>query len=244
LLRKGSDVVKFKIALAAAAMAAAAVPGSAQAAYLITGYAFVPGSSLTGTIQYTPTNLNLNVGIGRLNLTGTQTPGGAAASFLTYCIDIFHTLSVPATFDYAPLSTLLPDATKQARLFTLIGKSDLLLKTSSNKAETSAAVQLAAWEIVNENTASYGFSTGTFRSSGGNSGGARLLAQTYLDNITTGTWTAPTTGSLKLFYSANSQSQVIAGVPEPATWAMMLGGFGVLGAAARRRRAVRNVVTA
>jgi hypothetical protein len=31
-----------------------------------------------------------------------------------------------------------------------------------------------------------------------------------------------------------------AGVPEPATWAMMLGGFGLLGAASRRRsRAVR-----
>lgn len=31
------------------------------------------------------------------------------------------------------------------------------------------------------------------------------------------------------------------GVPEPATWAMMLGGFGVLGAAARRRRMVRTL---
>lgn len=31
------------------------------------------------------------------------------------------------------------------------------------------------------------------------------------------------------------------GVPEPATWAMMLGGFGVLGAAARRRRVVRTL---
>ena len=32
-----------------------------------------------------------------------------------------------------------------------------------------------------------------------------------------------------------------AGVPEPTTWAMMLGGFGVLGAASRRR--VRSTVT-
>ena len=235
MLRKGSSIVKFKTALAAAILAAAAVPGSAQAAYQITGYNFVPGSSLTGTIQYTPTNLNLNVGIGRLNLTGTQTPGGAAASFLTYCIDIFHTLTVPATFDYAPLATLLPDATKQARLFTLIGKSDLLLKTSANKAETSAAVQLAAWEIVNENTASYSFATGSFRSSGGNTDSARALALSYLTNITSGAWSAPTSGSLKLFYSPTSQSQVIASVPEPASWAMMIGGLGLIGAAARRR---------
>ena len=32
-----------------------------------------------------------------------------------------------------------------------------------------------------------------------------------------------------------------AGVPEPATWAMMLGGFGLLGAAARRRDTVARV---
>ena len=30
---------------------------------------------------------------------------------------------------------------------------------------------------------------------------------------------------------------VAAGVPEPASWAMMIGGFGLLGATARRRRA-------
>ena len=32
-------------------------------------------------------------------------------------------------------------------------------------------------------------------------------------------------------------------VPEPATWAMMLGGFGLIGAAMRRRKAVRPSVT-
>ena len=32
-------------------------------------------------------------------------------------------------------------------------------------------------------------------------------------------------------------------VPEPATWAMMLGGFGVIGAAARRRRQTRTTVS-
>ncbi|HEV2568108.1 PEPxxWA-CTERM sorting domain-containing protein [Sphingomonas sp.] len=35
---------------------------------------------------------------------------------------------------------------------------------------------------------------------------------------------------------------VAGAVPEPATWAMMLGGFGLLGAAARRRRTVASVL--
>lgn len=34
----------------------------------------------------------------------------------------------------------------------------------------------------------------------------------------------------------------VAAVPEPATWAMMLGGFGLLGAAARRRSVTKTVI--
>jgi hypothetical protein len=225
--------------LLSAALLAAAIPSGAEAAYTITGYAFVPGQ-LTGNIQYTPTNLSLNVGIGRLKLTGTEQPGGDPASFLTYCVDIFHTLHVPATFDFAPVSTLIPDATKQNRLLTLIGNADALIAAAPNKSQVAAAVQLATWEIVNENTASYGFATGTFRSSGGNSDGARLLAQSYLDDIVNGVWGTPANGSLKLLYSANSQSQILTAVPEPATWAMMIAGFGMVGGIARRRSGARR----
>ena len=35
-----------------------------------------------------------------------------------------------------------------------------------------------------------------------------------------------------------------AGVPEPATWGLMLGGFGMAGAAMRRRRRTMATVTA
>jgi hypothetical protein len=35
----------------------------------------------------------------------------------------------------------------------------------------------------------------------------------------------------------------VAAVPEPATWAMMIGGFGLIGLAMRRRRNVRTTVT-
>jgi hypothetical protein len=234
--------MKLKLALAAA-VAALSVPSTADAAYTITGYSLNPGNSITGNIQYTPTNLSLNVGIGRLNLTGKDA-NNASASFLTFCVDIFHTLTVPAQFDFKPTSTLITDATKVSRLTTLVGMSNLLINNASDKATTSAALQLAAWEIVNEKTTNaYSFSTGDFRSSGGNSDGARTLAMTYLNNITTNKWQAPN-GTLKLFYSANSQSQVLSAVPEPATWAMMIGGFGLVGGTMRRRRIAGNTVTA
>lgn len=35
----------------------------------------------------------------------------------------------------------------------------------------------------------------------------------------------------------------VAGVPEPATWAMMLAGFGMIGFAARRRQSVKTTVS-
>lgn len=231
--------MKSRFALAAALLAAT-VPGAAQAAYQITNYSWSPGF-LTGTIQHVPTALSLNVAIGRFKLTGTEQPGGAAVSFLTYCVDIFHALQ-PASYDFAAVATLVPSAIKQNQLLALLANADPLITTAANPNQTAAAIQLAVWEISNETAATYSFSAGAFRSSGGNSGGARTLAMTYLNNITGGTWTAPANGSLQLLYSANSQSQLIAAVPEPATWAMMLGGFGVIGAAARRRKAAARVL--
>ena len=230
--------MRLKPVLAAAALAVA-LPGSAEAAYQINGYNWAPGA-LTGTIKYTPTNLTLNVGMGRFNLTGTDLETGMAASFLTYCVDIFNTLQ-PAVFDFAAVSTLVPNANKQAQLLTLLGHADPLVATAANKAEAAAAVQLAVWEIVNESSGSYSFSGGTFRSSGGNSNGARALALTYLNNVTSGAWAAPG-GQLKLLYAPNSQSQLLSAVPEPATWAMMIGGFALAGAAARRRHRTPTVL--
>lgn len=48
----------------------------------------------------------------------------------------------------------------------------------------------------------------------------------------------PRIASLTFASGANSfevDRLAVAGIPEPATWAMMIGGFGVIGAAARRR---------
>jgi hypothetical protein len=230
--------MRIKSAIAAAALAAA-LPGAAQAAYQINGYNWAPGA-LSGTIKYTPTGLSQNVGMGRFQLNGTDLDTGLAANFLTYCVDIFHTLQ-PAVYEFANVGTLVPSAAKQTQLLTLLGHADPLVAKAANKTEAAAAVQLAVWEIANENGPSYGFASGSFRSSGGNSDGARFLALSYLDKITSGAWTAPT-GRLKMLYAPNSQSQLLTAVPEPATWAMMIGGFGLIGGMARRRSRVTTVL--
>lgn len=49
------------------------------------------------------------------------------------------------------------------------------------------------------------------------------------DNYTLGTWT-PVAG-----FAISTGNASIAAVPEPASWALMLGGFGLIGSAMRRR---------
>ncbi|KQU61848.1 hypothetical protein ASG67_01350 [Sphingomonas sp. Leaf339] len=53
----------------------------------------------------------------------------------------------------------------------------------------------------------------------------------FLSNGTTGNGTASTFG-----YVTQFTTQAVAAVPEPTTWAMMLVGFGMIGAASRYRR--------
>jgi hypothetical protein len=72
-----------------------------------------------------------------------------------------------------------------------------------------------------------------------------LIANSYLSNISKGIWTADPNLALAVLTSSNDQTQLVWGanatkvlgaVPEPATWAMMLVGFGGIGAALRGRR--------
>jgi hypothetical protein len=103
------------------------------------------------------------------------------------------------------------------------------------------------------------FGTGTFFAAdsvlgdlfgwNGNYGGAQylFLATDYAGSAlsSSATWTGQTIASLGLTpgtytYTSNYDSLVInigeGGVPEPATWAMMLLGFGAVGWALRRKR--------
>ncbi|MBA3895889.1 MAG: PEPxxWA-CTERM sorting domain-containing protein [Sphingomonadaceae bacterium] len=57
-----------------------------------------------------------------------------------------------------------------------------------------------------------------------------------------GTWQPASGKAVNLLYAPNNQSQIfITAVPEPASWAMMIAGFGMAGVALRRRRALAAV---
>jgi hypothetical protein len=231
---------RFAFGAALAVAVTALAPQAADASVVITSISDNPGF-LTGNLSYSPTSLVLGgVGISRFELKGTNQPGGAPADYLTYCIDIFHTLH-NGSFEIAPVSTLIADAGRQAQLLTLLSNTDPLIAAAATQADKmliSSATQMAVWEIAFEGAGNpYAVGAGDLQISGGNSGAARTLANTYLSNITGNVWTPVAGKQVSLLYSRDNQSQIfLAGVPEPATWAMLIGGFGLVGATARRRR--------
>jgi hypothetical protein len=229
--------------IAAGLVSSLALASAADAAVTITGVALDAPGGVGGTITYTPSNPDyvVNAAIGRIKLT-TST----GDTLLSYCIDIFHDLSA-ATFTPAAVTTTSLSATKIAQISALLSNGESLVTS----ADRSAAEQLAIWEIVNENSGVYSLSSGNLFASN-ISQNAVSIANSYLSNITSGVWTADPSLQLAVLTSANNQTQLVWGasatkvlgaVPEPATWAMMLVGFGGIGAALRGRRSTgREVV--
>ena len=95
-------------------------------------------------------------------------------------------------------------------------------------------------------TASISFGTGIasqFQVSGTTSGSGQFGGQTVFTGPLTAPVFAPGTFRFTGFSSGTlTVSQIAAAVPEPATWAMMIVGFGTVGFAMRCRSKVRTTV--
>ena len=112
---------------------------------------------------------------------------------------------------------------------------------------SAAAFQLAAWEIANE-TGVYDINDGFFKVTGDTTASDRAAAtaQTWLENIANGTWTAPSNafdivsqnGSATLLTNRKTLAvPPIAPVPLPASAAFLLAGVIGLGGLNRFKRA-------
>lgn len=256
--------MKRFIVTAITALTVAALPGSAQAAVNITGISGNPGFR-TGTIHYSGTGgllannqTSVAVGVGRIALTGTDTVTNAPVGFLAYCIDIFDYLKnglfsiANFTFDPGKAQQLKVLLTNTAGSIDAVDASALTASQKLNqKTNVSSAIQMAVWEIAFETPGNpYSVTAGDFWMNGsgltGTNGGissAQSLAQGYLANINTNAWSqADPNYALKMLVphdAANNQTQVFlvsTPVPEPATWLMLILGFGLVGGAMRKRR--------
>jgi PEP-CTERM motif len=220
----------------AALSASLAVTGEAKASTMLvtsTSVVYPDAPAVTASLHLTsPSKDYASVYISPQTLTGTL--DGSAVSLFAYCVDILN-YSGPGTFDVVSLFDYLGgDTTKYNQIASLIA-------TAGGPANrySDAAAQAAIWELMYENS-SYNVGSGNFRLDNVNNDPTLVADANSL--LVQAVGNAGQTGSgLQLFVAKNDDKQDMlfwktAAVPEPATWAMMLLGFGGIGFQMRRRR--------
>ncbi len=238
--------------IAAAGLMLAASPALAQAV-TVTNVAFTPGS-VSGNLHSSA--YNGDTGIGRFEFKGNYVSGGGAFDIFTYCVDLAHSVGLGTVsytdYQIVPISAMPTiTAAKANALNALLSNTTPLIgaATGQTAINISAATQMAAWEIMFETQPSWSVTnaaSGFYVTTPGSSSAdnttaltsAQSLANGYLNNIATNAWSANGNAQLRLLSSPTRQTQVfLQAVPEPATWGLMILGFGAIGATLRRRSA-------
>lgn len=225
--------------LAAAMLSAVLLPGAASATTVyLEGNAVGPypigDFERDGVVWY-------GAGITQNRYTGYYVPGGAPAEFLGYCVDFLQP-EITGLFELAPLSAKFT-APRATLLNTLLGNAAALEAAAVGdeaRLLIRTATQLAIWELSEESSTTLAITGDGFKAFDTDDGpgyaAARALADDYLVKAAT-VWTPVAGVQARLLYNPELQSAVyLAAVPEPATWATMIGGMGLAGGALRRRR--------
>ncbi len=242
--------IRILAAAAGAAVMTMAMAGHASASTDIT----VTDVEITGNYTASISSLPYQVYSGMMLFTGHTADGTNVPNLLGFCIDISHeinlgngqSLSFTDTmgdsgvllYNYAGAGSDLSntgDPTKPldpknqlSAITNLVDTGFLLYKADPTSADTllnEAAIQAAIWQIENPDiTVSL----------------SDASAQAAFLKYSSGDWVSKVTPEDKVFtLVSNDQHQSFAigwPVPEPSTWAMMLVGFGGMGAVLRRSR--------
>ena len=169
------------------------------------------------------------------------------------------TITYTFTGDFA--GTINGNAFATPATFTAIGDTATLSQTGLTKyVNLSSVSALAGGSTFTLSTTTQfylngGNYAGLFFGSGGNGGGGfsgtgpGLAGYDAVSSLATTPLTATFTGpvsfntdqgavTLSSFDNASFSASLAGAVPEPASWALMLGGFGLMGVALRRRQRV------
>jgi hypothetical protein len=255
--------VRFPIAMAlVAACVATTAPlqAATTVAATLTGYNAGLITGITRHIVNGPVaNEALGVTTSRMVLDRTGGSSGFAflggatgAGFVAFCVEPQQYISVgaPVTYTLRPLSEAANSlggigADKADKLKELFGRNAASGGFATMTPARAAALQISIWEIVAETNSSLSATAGNIRftAAAGTVEFATASRQSIRDAgfmlaAINGAVNAPRASNLMLLQSSTGQDLLVFGrVPEPESWAMLIAGFGLVGATLRRRRA-------
>lgn len=193
---------------------------------------------------------------------GTDTQklvGTSDSSFFAFCVEPFEDASLNANYAYSLGSLASADsssiagglgATKSLQISQMFGQFAPNMAGPMTVMQASA-LQVAIWEIVSESaTNSFSvFNGNTYFTTPASSdfNDVMGLAQNYLNYVSSANGAAPQAQGLQALTINGNQDflvQVVSTAPEPATWLMMILGFGLVGRAMRRRHRGTETVNA
>jgi hypothetical protein len=254
------------IALASPAIAATTINATVTGFLAGTGTSTgSPPSPVPPSVRRTiadPVNEIVDVYVSRMAATkgaGSTYPhellGGVGDNFAAFCIEPLESIPIGSEVEYkvVPLSLAASGIggignTKADYIRELFGRNAPNGGFAVMTPRLSAIFQVAIWEIVSEQPGTaFNLATGNMRI--GLRGFAGIFDRNDLQ--TANTWlsqldgTGPMAKGLVVLQNGTRGIQgsgtqdllAFAAVPEPSSWAMLIAGFGLTGAAVRRRRA-------
>jgi hypothetical protein len=158
----------------------------------------------------------------------------SSTSFVAWCAELTQSFSFGTPYDYTLVGGTgyfgAQRATDLSRLFTAASQNGFIID-----ATTSAAFQAGIWEIIYEQNAGYSFLTGTLHGAPEDplNQAAFDTVNGFLVNL--GQYAAGY--QIDVLTNGAQQDFLIASIPEPETWALLVAGLGVIGSLRRRRKA-------
>lgn len=163
----------------------------------------------------------------------TSTSAFAPNSFTAYCAELTQTFEFGVSYEYqfatGPSYFGTQKANDLSRLFTAFGASVI-------DSATSAAMQAGIWEIIYQQGVAYDLTAGNFQITPNDPSDAAAFraVNSVLKNLSS----YGASYNINVLTSPVAQDFVVGSIPEPGTWALLVGGLGVIGLMARRRKSV------